>query len=128
MKISKKAEYGLLAMVHLAKGKNKHAISIREISNNENVPFEFLGKIFAGLEKANLVTAKHGANGGYFLAKSARLITAGDIVEILEGKMSPANCVLCGKNKKCSSKNVWTKVDTAIEKTLKEITLANLIK
>ena len=128
MKISKKAEYGLLAMVHLAKNKNKQAISIREISNNESMPFEFLSKIFADLERANLVTAKHGANGGYYLAKLAKQITAGDVVEILEGRIAPANCAFCGKSKKCTSKNVWTKVDTAIEKTLKNITLADLIK
>jgi Rrf2 family protein len=128
MKISKKAEYGLRAMVRLAKNKNKRAISIREISNDEGVPFEFLGKIFAGLEKANLITAKHGANGGYYLAKPAKSITAGSIVEKLEGKVTPANCALCGKSKKCLTKNVWRKIDLAINKTLKNITLADLIK
>ena len=50
MKISKRAEYGLRAMVRLAKNNNKRAISIREISNMEGVPFEFLGKIFFELD------------------------------------------------------------------------------
>jgi len=128
MKISKKAEYGLRAMIHLAKNKNKHAISIREISNIEGVPFEFLAKIFAVLEKVNLVTAKHGANGGYYLAKTASAITASDVVDALEEKVTPTNCVLCGKNKKCASKNVWTKVDLAINKTLSSIKLSSLVK
>ena len=127
MRISKKAEYGLTAMVHLAKNKNKRAISIREISNIEGVPFEFLSKIFAVLEKVNLVTAKHGANGGYYLAKDYKKITAKDIVELLENTTS-VDCSFCKKSKKCLTKNVWRKIDTAIEKTLKEITLADLIK
>jgi Rrf2 family protein len=126
MKISKKAEYGLTAMVHLAKNKNKRAISIREISNIEGVPFEFLSKIFAGLEKANLVTAKHGANGGYYLAKDYKKVTAKDIVELLENTTS-VDCSLCGKSKKCLTKNVWRKIDVAIDKTLKSITLKDLI-
>ena len=67
MKISKRAEYGLTAMVHLArnasrsdasglaKNKSNKEISIREISNIEGVPFEFLSKIFSELEKVKLV-------------------------------------------------------------------------
>lgn len=127
MKISKRAEYGLAAMVHLAKNKNKRAISIREISNIEGIPFEFLSKIFSGLERAGLVAAKHGAAGGYYLAKSASAITAGNIVEALEGKITPVNCALCKKANKCVSKNVWDKVKNSLSKTLYSIKLADLI-
>lgn len=127
MKISKKAEYGLRAMVHLAKNKDKQAVSIREMSNIEGMPFEFLSKIFADLEKAKLVKAKHGANGGYILAGSLGKISAKDIVNILEGT-SLVNCALCGKAKKCLSKNVWAKVELALQKSLGQITLADLIK
>jgi len=128
IKISKKAEYGLTAMVNLAKNKNKRAISIREISNNEDVPYEFLCKIFSDLERAKLVTSKHGANGGYYLAKPANKITAGNIVEILDGKISPVECTLCKKADKCMSKNVWDKVKNTLSKTLYSIKLADLVK
>ena len=127
MKISKKAEYGLMAMVHLARNKNKKAISIREISNIEGVPFEFLGKIFTTLERANLVTAKHGAAGGYYLAKPASKITAGNIVEVLDGKIMPVQCALCSKARKCTSKSVWDKVRNSLSKTLYSIKLSSLI-
>ena len=62
MKVLKKAEYGLRAMIHLSKNHNKKIISIREISNGEGIPFEFLGKIFLDLEKAKLVKARHGVD------------------------------------------------------------------
>lgn len=127
MRISKKSEYGLTAMLHLARGKNKKTISIREISNIEGVPFEFLSKIFGYLEKAKLVTAKHGANGGYILAKNPNDITVGHIVSFLEN-IKTVNCHLCAKSKKCTAKNVWGKVDEAVSKTLNSITLADLIK
>ncbi len=127
MKISKKAEYGLTAMVHLARNKNKKAISIRQISNIEGVPFEFLSKIFSRLEKAKLVVGRHGANGGYILAKNSQKITVKDVVGLLEN-ITSVDCSLCGKSKKCLTKNVWGKVDAAIGKTLKSITLADLVK
>jgi Rrf2 family transcriptional regulator, cysteine metabolism repressor len=128
MRISKRAEYGLTAMVHLAKNKkNKKAISIREISNIESVPFEFLSKIFACLERANLVIAKHGASGGYILAGSPQKITAGDVVSLLEN-MSTIDCKFCSKSKKCLTRSVWGRVDQAVGETLKSITLESLIR
>lgn len=127
MKISKKAEYGLTAMVHLAKGKSKKAVSIRQISNIEGVPFEFLSKIFCNLEKGKLVVGTHGANGGYSLAKGPDKIAIIDIIKLLED-INTVNCRQCLRAKKCLAKSVWSKIDTAINKTLSGITLADLIK
>jgi len=127
MKISKRAEYGLTAMVHLAKSKSKKAVSIRQISNIEGVPFEFLSKIFSSLEKGKLVVAQHGANGGYSLAKSPDKIAIVDIIELLED-INTVNCSQCARSKKCLAKNVWSKIDKAVNKTLKSITLKSLIK
>jgi len=127
MKISKKAEYGLTAMVHLAKSKSNKAISIRQISNIEGVPFAFLSKIFSRLEKGKLVVSQHGANGGYSLAKSPSKIAIIDIIELLED-INTVNCQMCLISKKCLAKNVWRKIDGAINKTLQSITLKELIK
>jgi Rrf2 family protein len=92
------------------------------------VPFEFLSKIFSELERAKLVKGKHGANGGYYLAKPAKTITAGIIVETLDGKITPVKCSLCSKAKKCASKDVWDKVKKSLSKTLYSIKLADLVK
>jgi len=127
MRISKRAQYGLTAMVHLAHNKNKRAISVREISNMERVPFAFLNQIFSALEKAGLVRGKHGANGGYFLTKSPSKISVLDIVGLLE-HVNTVNCSHCPKLKKCLTKDVWYKVDKTIEKTLGSIKLSGLIK
>lgn len=137
MKISKKAQYALTAMVYLARNasrssasgltKNKKVLSVREISNIEGVPFEFLSKIFSDLEKAKLVKAKYGANGGYVLAKNPNKITAKDIVGLLDN-INAVDCRFCSKLKKCHTKSVWGKVDQAVTKTLASITLSDLIK
>ncbi|MEK7658664.1 MAG: Rrf2 family transcriptional regulator [Patescibacteria group bacterium] len=127
MRISKKSEYGLIAMVHLARNKNKKAVSIRQISNIEGVPFDFLSKIFSALEKAGLINSKHGANGGYFLAKSSDKISVLDVIKLLEN-INTVKCGLCSKSKKCFTKTVFKKVDQVIGKTLSSIKLSHLIK
>jgi len=127
VKVSKKAQYALTAMVHLAKNKDKRAVSVREISNIERVPFEFLSKTFSDLERAKLVKSKYGANGGYVLAKNPDKITAMDIVGLLDD-IKAVDCRFCSKMKKCLTKTVWGKVDRAVAKTLASITLNDLVK
>lgn len=128
MQISKKSQYGLRAMVCLAKDfKKKELTTIKDVSSKETIPFEFLGKIFLDLERAGLVSGKQGIGGGYVLAKSPIKITAKEIIETLENTIS-VDCSFCKKSKKCASKSVWGKIDKAIEKTLKSIKLNDLIK
>lgn len=116
-------------MVFLAKSKKpKEPFSIKEISQKEGISFDFLEKIISQIEKAGLVKSKKGVTGGYYLAKPVKKITAGQIVQALEGKLSPVKCSLCLKSKKCLSKNVWDKVKESLNKTLDSVTLADLIK
>lgn len=127
MQISKKSQYGLRAMVYLAKKcKKNEFVPLKEISLKEEIPFDFLEKIIALLEKENLVRGRKGYGGGYILGKSPSRITIFDIVKILE-KTTPVNCVFCGRIKGCAAKNVWKKVDLAINKTLNSIKLKDLI-
>jgi len=127
--VSKKSQYGLRAMVYIARASQKKEItSLKKISRAEGIPFDFLEKIVSKLEKAGLVKSKKGVQGGYLLAKPAKKITAGAIVKTLEGKISPVGCSLCGKSKKCLSKNVWDKVKTSLVSTLNSITLYDLLK
>lgn len=124
--VSKKSQYGLRAITYLAKV--KRIASLKEMAKAEAIPFDFLEKIVSRLEKAGLLISKKGRQGGYYLAKPANKITAGDIVEALEGKINPVECSLCGKAEKCVSKNVWDKVKQSLASTLYSITLKDLVK
>lgn len=128
IKISKRAQYGLRAMVFLAKNyKSKKISSIKIISEKEGIPFEFLEKIILQLEKAKLVNGKRGVRGGYILTKSPKRISASEVVSVLEDNKKPVDCSLCGRKSRCLTKNVWLKVEIALNKTLKGITLKDLI-
>lgn len=115
-------------MVYLAKNfKRNKVFPLREISKSEDIPFDFLEKIILELEKSDLVKAKKGPNGGYFLACSPRKITAGDIVGALE-KTKPVNCLICGRMGKCSAKSVWNKLEQSLKDALDSINLSELTK
>ena len=129
MRISTKSQYGLRAMVYLAKQKGKVS-PLKEISKKEDIPFDYLEKIFSKLEKSGLIKAKKGVGGGYFLIRKPKKIRIGQIIKALEGELVLVNCLryFCPKEKKCLSKKFWQKLNNSINLTLNSITLEELIK
>ena len=116
-------------MVYLAKCfKLKKICPLKEISEAEGIPFDFLEKIISKLEKAGLVKAKKGIQGGYFLAKKPKQISVKQILEVLEKTILLVKCFGCQRIKKCRTKNVWKKIEDSLILTLKSINLADLIK
>ncbi|MFH1714520.1 MAG: Rrf2 family transcriptional regulator [Candidatus Nealsonbacteria bacterium] len=131
LKISTKSQYGLRAMVYLARSKAK-ICPLSLISKKEGISFDYLEKIISRLEKAGLVKSKKGVQGGYLLEKKPSKIRIGEIVMALEGKPSIIGCLaekeFCPRMKKCLTRNVWKKLQEALIKALNSITLADLIK
>lgn len=116
-------------MVYLVKSK-KEIVPLKEISQKEGISFDYLEKIISKLEKAELVKAKKGIYGGYFLAKSPRKIKIGEIIRTLEGETVLVKCLkyFCSKEKKCLTKNFWKKLNKAINSALNSVALADLIR
>ena len=89
MKISKKSQYGLRAMVYLASlCLKKKPCPLKEVSKVEGIPFDFLEKIFSELQQEGLIKSRKEARGGYFLAKSPRKISVREILVVLENKLA----------------------------------------
>lgn len=131
MKISKKSQYGLRAIVYLAKCKPK-VCSLKEISEAEGISFDFLEKIISELRKAGFVKAKRGVKGGYYLTQKPEKINIGEIIKVLEGEIALVKCTTprksCPREKKCLAKNFWEKFQNSLNSALKSMTLADLIK
>ena len=88
---------------------------LKTIAQREGIPFDYLEKIMAKLEKAGFIGAKKGSQGGYFLAKKPKEIKIGDIIKILEGGISPVKCLskneyYCPRQKICKTRKVWKKI------------------
>jgi len=135
MRISKKTQYGLRAMVYLASIFEEGEICcLRKISKKENISFDYLEKIISRLEKNKLLKSKRGVKGGYYLSRSPNKIKVGEIIKVLEETMAPVKCVSmekkyhCPRKKVCKTITVWKKVQDNLISTLNSITLADLIK
>lgn len=129
MKFSTKAEYGLKAMTNIASSYPNQKTT-KEIAANENISQKYLERILGKLAENSLLVSTKGKSGGYTLIKNPKYISAGEIIEILDGKISPMRCVgnFCSQEKKCASSIVWQKLGEQMHKTLYKIKLNDLIK
>lgn len=133
LKFSTRSQYGLRAMVCLAMSRGE-IFSLKKISGKEGISFDYLEKIFSKLEKAKLIKAKKGVQGGYFLIKKPSKIKVGEIIRVLEGEVALVKCInkqkkfLCPRGEKCLTRNFWRKIQDFLNKALDSLTLADLIK
>src|SRR5664279_3818544 len=97
MRLFKRGEYGLRAMIILAGTPHPNAplpvVQIKEISEREKIPGKFLEQILLSLKNAGLLQSKMGVGGGYYLAKPPSEITLGQIFRVLDGPLAPIRCV-----------------------------------
>jgi Rrf2 family protein len=140
MRLSKRGEYGLRAMIMLAgtpePGASFPMVQIKEISQREQISAKFLEQILLTLKNAGLLHSKMGVGGGYYLAKPSSEITLGQIFRTLDGPVAPIKCVSqmayepcgCPDEETCGLRMVMGDVRNAIADILDTTTLADVAK
>ena len=128
MKLSSKTHYGLIACHILAKNYPENAVSASALEAHISVSGKYLEKIMRMLSKRNIISANRGASGGYYLSRSPKDITIGEIVRALEDDMEIIECVKDdGKCKCCPSSGVWKKLYEGINGILDSMSLEQVI-
>ena len=132
MYVSTKSEYGLRALIYLATYGEREAIPAREIADKWNVPIKYLEQILKTLKDAGLIVAQVGIGGGYRLTRPATLITAGEVIRLLDGRIAPMGCVSthdyepCEFEAGCGLKSLWARARAALVGVLDQTTIADL--
>lgn len=104
MKLSKKGEYALRALIDLgiAHEVGRELVQVTELSDKELIPAKFLEQIMQELKAVGLVSAQRGKFGGYHLARPASEISIGSVVRFIDGPLAPIGCVSHTAYEKCS--------------------------
>src|SRR3954447_14590206 len=129
LKLTKKADYGLIAMKHLAEH-SARSLSAKEVAEAQRIPSELLAKILQKLVRAKLLVSLQGTNGGYRLARDSRTISAFDVIKAIEGPLFITSCVThkgeCEQTSRCTVREPLQKVSLAIEEVLSKVTIFEL--
>ena len=131
MRISTKGRYALTIMFYLAKKYREDVyISLKEISEKENLSFKYLEKIMVDLNKDNYLDVLRGNNGGYRLKKEPKEYTLGEIIRRVEGNIEVVPCAgngVCEKEKKCISYPFFVGLNNEINNYIDSKTLDDYI-
>jgi len=134
LSISKKTDYALLALSHLAKLEKLEqgrSANTKELAEQYDMPVELLAKILQRLSKAKLITSTAGPTGGYRLARPATEISVGTIIAVVDGTPAIAQCLKtensgCDQHTKCTIRKPLARINNRILQMLHLISLAEV--
>jgi len=133
MKLSRKSDYALRALVYLTMNRERGPISIRELAVENDVPKRFLEQIMLELKSKGWVTSIAGRIGGFKLAKQPEEITMGQVVRHFDGLLAPVWCVSvtqyepCSQEPKCRFRRVLLDARNYVSMLMDQATLSKVV-
>ncbi|MBB5039490.1 RrF2 family transcriptional regulator [Prosthecobacter dejongeii] len=138
MKLSRKAEYAMRALLAMARSPEISTFSIQDIAANERIPLKFLEQILLVLKNGGLLRSKRGVGGGYQFQKAPLRITLGEIVQLIDGPFEPIHCATmidqpgakceCGIPGGCGLGQVFGNLRNDVNAWLQATTLADVLE
>lgn len=135
--LSKRAKYGLRALVYLAQHQGEGPIQIREISEQLNIPRKFLEAILLDLRNEGVLQSRKGKQGGYLMERSPDTVQVGRIIRFIDGPLAAVPCVShtayarcqdCPDEKTCVIRAIMKEVRDATADILDQTSLDQLVQ
>jgi Rrf2 family protein len=130
LKLTKKADYGLIALKHLATKRAGGSASAKEIADSYGIPLPLLSRVLQKLARSGFLKSEHGTNGGYRLARDARQISTLEVVRSIDGPILLTACFTehggCDQSEKCTVREPLRKVHESILRLLAGISISDL--
>ena len=130
LRLSKKADYALMAMKHLAQRPGLASTSAREIAEQYDIPIELMAKVLQRLVRTGLLVSTQGTRGGYTLSRSAAAISIADVIQAIDGPFTVTACSSenngCEQYGKCNIRDPLWQIKERLVATLGTVTIAEI--
>ena len=130
LRLSKKADYALLSMRHMAAHRDRGALSSRELAERYDIPSELLAKVLQKLVRGRLLVSVQGIRGGYALARPAEQISVADVIQAVDGPLTVTACSdtdhSCDQYSKCNIRDPLWRIKDRIVSALAATSVAEL--
>ena len=130
LRLSKKADYALMAVRHLALQDGLTSTSAREIAEQYDIPIELMAKVLQRLVRAGVLISTQGTRGGYALGRRASLISVADVIQAIDGPFTVTACSTdkhdCEQYGKCSIRDPLWQIRERIAETLGTVSMAEM--
>lgn len=130
LRLSKKADYALIAMKHLANRQDAASCSAREIAEAYEIPVELLAKVLQRLVRSRLLVSVQGTRGGYRLGRAPAAIPVAEVIQAVDGPLTVTACAdddhTCEQYSKCNIRDPLWKIRERILEALTTVSVADL--
>jgi Rrf2 family protein len=130
LRLSKKTDYALMAMKHLASAPQHRAASAREIAETYDIPVELMAKVLTRLVRSGLLISHHGVNGGYELARPPAATSVAAVLEAMDGPLTMTACTQgddrCDQFSKCNVRDPLHRIRDRIAAILTEFSISEM--
>jgi Rrf2 family protein len=130
LRLSKKADYALMAVRHLALKTGPSSASAREIAEQYDIPIELMAKVLQRLVRAGLLSSTQGTRGGYTLSRTSSAISVADVIQAIDGPFTVTACSSekndCEQYSKCSIRDPLWQIRERIAATLGTVSIAEM--
>ena len=132
MKLSTRVLYGTRALLDLTLQASKEPVQLKEIAARQDISLHYLEHLITPLIAVGIIKSTRGARGGIQLIKNPRDVKLSEVTNLLEGSISPVECVTnperCSRSRLCAIRDVWSKMKTAMDGVLESTTLQDLVE
>ena len=130
LRLSKKADYALMAVKHLAQKNGGPSTSAREIAEQYDIPIELMAKVLQRLVRTGLLVSTQGTRGGYMLSRAPKSISVADVIQAIDGPLTVTACSTdnndCEQYSKCSIRDPLWQIRERIVAALGTVTLSEM--
>ncbi|MDO8568988.1 MAG: Rrf2 family transcriptional regulator [Dehalococcoidales bacterium] len=131
MKLSTRARYGTRALLDLALHREEEPVQLKDIAFRQEVSLHYLEHLISPLISAGVIRSIRGARGGIKLARQPYQIRLSEVIQLLEGSISPVECLdnpkVCNRSSACATRDVWSDMKKAMHAVLESTTLQDLV-
>jgi len=132
MKVSTRGRYGIRAVLELALRQNEMPVSLKDIASSQKISLQYLEHLITPLINGGIIKSSRGAKGGISLTRHPSEIKLIDIIRLLEGPVSPVECVqspeCCVRSGYCAVRDIWLDIKKAVDNVLESTTVQDLIE
>ena len=132
MKLSTRGQYGTRALLDIALRKGMEPILLKDISKRQQISLAYLEQLVTPLKAGGILWSTRGPKGGVSLAKPPEKIKLSEVIQLLEGSISPVECInnpgRCSRSNLCAPRDIWIELEKAMTEVLESTTLQNLVE
>ena len=132
MKLSTRGRYATRALLDLALHQEEGPVLLKDIARRQQISIRYLEHLVTPLIAGGLIRSTRGAKGGVWLIRPPEEIKLSDVIQLVEGSLSPVECVdnpeICDRSAFCVTRDVWSELKRAINKVLESKTLQDLVE